>query len=355
MTNTRTERGYLTLADVSGYEAFVTGTEFDHAQEIITDLLAFLVDRLQPLLYLVQIEGDAVFAYTPQGRVSRGESLFEVIENTYAAFKNQLTAIKRYHTCTCAACQNVNTLDLKFIVHYGEYIKQNIDNHPGLLGVAPMFVRKRSWKEPVARTTGWQGYALFTEESLAELNVEPVGLQAAEFKDAPVRLFGLNLQARYESLLDAREVRIEPESADTVIRSELDAPPSVVWEWLNDPQKRNQWWESFTRWSSRSRPDGRTGPGAINHCNHGAGAMLETILDWRPFEYYTAEMHITPGHFEVLQTTYLEALPKGRTAIKVCYKLKDPRFGWMARPVCGVVGGFLGMELRRLKRLIQSE
>ena len=55
------ERGYLMLADISGYNAFIAGTEFDHAQEIIHDLLEFLVDRLRPILTLVQIEGDSVF------------------------------------------------------------------------------------------------------------------------------------------------------------------------------------------------------------------------------------------------------------------------------------------------------
>ncbi|MGB7874490.1 MAG: DUF2652 domain-containing protein, partial [Anaerolineales bacterium] len=116
MTTTSTEYGYLTLADISGYNAYVAGTEFDHAQEIIHDLLEFLVHRLRPLLTLVQIEGDAVFAYTPEIKLLRGETLFELIENTYIAFKNQLTSVKRHHTCGCAACQNVNTLDLKFFV-----------------------------------------------------------------------------------------------------------------------------------------------------------------------------------------------------------------------------------------------
>ena len=130
MNSISTEYGYLTLTDISGYNAFVAGTEFDHAQEIIRDLLEFLVHRLRPLLTLVQIEGDAVFAYTPENKLLRGETLFELIENTYSAFKNQLTSIKRHHTCTCAACQNVNTLDLKFFVHYGEYIEQSIDDYP---------------------------------------------------------------------------------------------------------------------------------------------------------------------------------------------------------------------------------
>jgi len=352
MTNTSTEFGYLALADISGYNAYVTGTEFDHAQEIIRDLLEFLVDRLRPLLTLVQIEGDAVFGYTPDNRFLRGETLFELIENTYTAFKNRLTSIKRHHTCGCAACQNVNALDLKFFVHYGEYIEQSIDDHHGLLGYAPMFVRKREWKEPVSASAGWHGYALFTEDALSKLNLNPEGLQAVEFSDGPVKTYGLNLQVRYEALLDTRQVVVTPEIADADLAFEIDAPPPVVWEWLNDPQKRNLWWESFTLWTKQLRPGGRTGPGAVNHCDHGVGDVLETILDWRPFDYYTVEMRITPGRFFLMQTTYLETKPGGRTEVKVYYQLQNPGLRWMARAFSKFVAWFLKLELKRLNRLL---
>jgi len=353
MSNTNIEHGYLILADISGYNAYVSGTEFDHAQEIIHDLLEFLVQRLRPILTLVQIEGDAVFAYTPENRILRGETFFELIEDTYAAFKNQLTSVKRHHTCGCAACQNVNALDLKFFVHYGEYIEQSIDDHHGLLGFAPMFVRKREWKEPVAVTTGWHGYALFTADSLSKLDIEPGGVKAVGLADLPVKTFGLNLQARYEALLESRRVVVSPEVADASLTSEIDALPPVVWEWLNDPQKRNQWWESFTRWTKRLRPGGRTGPGAINHCNHGVGDVLETVLDWRPFDYYTVEMRITPGRFIVTQTTHLKAIMDNSTQVTVYYQLQNPRLRWMARPFCKFVAGFLGFEFKRLNRLLQ--
>jgi hypothetical protein len=278
-----------------------------------------------------------------------------LIENTYVAFKNQLTSIKRHHTCGCAACQSVNMLDLKFFIHYGEYIEQNVYDHHGLFGYAPMFVRKRGWKAPVADSAGWQGYALFTEESLSKLNIKPEGIEAVEFAGSPIKTFGLNLQARYEAALENRQVVVSPEIADAGLTFEIDAPPPVVWEWLNDPQKRNQWWESYTRWTKRLRPGGRTGPGAINHCDHGVGSMLETVLDWRPFDYFTVEMHITPGHFELFQTTYLEALPNGKTMVKIYYQLQNPHLRWMARPVCRFAAWFLKIELGNLERLMANK
>ncbi len=355
MNKLNLERGYLILADISGYNAFVAGTEFDHAQEIIQDLLEFLVNQLRPILTLVQIEGDAVFAYIPGDRLLRGETLFELIENTYFAFKNQLTSVKRHHTCDCAACQTVHTLDLKFFVHFGEYIEQSIEDYHGLLGFAPMVVRKREWKRPVAKSAGWHGYALFTEDALSNLNLRPEGLEAVEMSADPVKTFGLNLQSRYEKMLETRQVVVSPEMADASLTSRVDASPPVVWEWLNDPGRRNQWWESFTRWTNRLRPDGRTGPGAINHCDHGIGEMLETVLDWRPFEYYTVEMHVTPGRFVIMQTVNLQANPQGTTELKVYHRLQNPGLRWMAVPFCKFSSWFLSLEIRRLNRILASQ
>lgn len=70
------EHGYLELADISGY---------DHAQEIIADLLQLSV----------QIEGDAVFAYMPEKKMGRGETLFELIEVCYQLQNPRLRWIAR--------------------------------------------------------------------------------------------------------------------------------------------------------------------------------------------------------------------------------------------------------------------
>ncbi len=60
------EHGYLVLADISGYTAFLSQTELDHAHEILTDLLETILKRFKTLLTICKLEGDAVFAYTPE-------------------------------------------------------------------------------------------------------------------------------------------------------------------------------------------------------------------------------------------------------------------------------------------------
>jgi hypothetical protein len=64
-------------------------------------------------------------------------------------------------------------------------------------------------------------------------------------------------------------------------------------------------------WSAGLRPLGRTGTGARNHCSHGLGQVVETVLDWRPFSYFTVQITPPSGNVTLLQTYQLEALPDG--------------------------------------------
>jgi hypothetical protein len=84
------------------------------------------------------------------------------------------------------------------------------------------------------------------------------------------------------------------------------------------------------------------------------GDVLETVLDWRPFDYYTVEMRITPGRFNVMQTSHLEATSDGGTKLKVYYRLQNSRMRWMARPFSRMLVWFLDLELKRLKRILAS-
>jgi hypothetical protein len=54
-------------------------------------------------------------------------------------------------------------------------------------------------------------------------------------------------------------------------------------------------------------PKGRTTAGAVNHCMHGSNlAMIETVLDWRPFDYFTVTQDVLQA---VLMTITFQLLP----------------------------------------------
>src|SRR3989442_15505112 len=128
------QQGYLVLADISGYTSYLAGVELDHAQGVLTDLLETIVASFKSLLTISKLEGDAVFGYVPESQVSRGETLIEFVEAGYMAFRDRLDGIRRRTTCTCDACRAIPSLDLKFIIHHGDYMTQSIAGIHELVG-----------------------------------------------------------------------------------------------------------------------------------------------------------------------------------------------------------------------------
>ncbi|MGH2523364.1 MAG: DUF2652 domain-containing protein [Anaerolineales bacterium] len=334
---TRTQHGYLLLADISGYTSFVAGTELEHSQEILSELLELIINRLTPTLTLSKLEGDAVFVYAPEAHLSRGEILLELIEATYIAFKDRVEGIRRRTTCQCNACRAIPTLDLKFLAHHGDYIVQQVSGIKELVGSDVNLVH-RLLKNHIAEATGWRAYALFSEKSLEHMGLRPAGLhpQKESYEHlGDVQTYSLNLHVRYKEIIEARRIALPPEDADLSMVQDYAAPPPVVWDWLNDIQKRNLWAEGAGHFSAVERPGGRTGVGARNHCAHGKGESVETILDWRPFDYYTMETR--EGQMMQLETFRLEPLPNGGTRLHYLLKMRMPLpFAlprWLNRPL----------------------
>jgi hypothetical protein len=314
--NQETQNGYLILADISGYTSYLAGVELTHAQDVLTELLELIVEHFKPLLTIVKLEGDAVFAHVPHTKIQRDEILLELMESTYLAFRDRVESILRRTTCECNACKSIPNLDLKFILHYGEYIQQNVSGIIELVG-SDVNLAHRLLKNRVSDATGWKAYALFTEAGLKQLNVEVDNLhdQIESYEHlGEVKTYSLDLHARHKELIDARRVFISAEESDQTITRLVPASPIVLWEWMNDIQKRLKW-ESYDDIRPLDRPGGRTGAGASNHCAHGKNVVLETILDWRPFEYFTAEYPMG------IRTLHLEPVPNG-TRLNIYFKLK---------------------------------
>jgi hypothetical protein len=328
-----TESGYMVVADISGYTSYLARTELEHSQEVLAELLGIIVDRFQHLLQILRLEGDAVFAHTSGSMLIRGETLVELLEETYTAFRDHIRGIVHRTTCDCNACRAIPSLDLKFIVHHGTYMVQRISGITEIVGseVNRLF---RLTKNHVSETVGWNAYILFTSASVEQIGLDPGGMhrQVEVYEHlGEVVTYAVDLHARYEEIANARHVVLALEEADGTIAIELDAPPIVVWEWLNEPRRRNQIMPEVI-WSAASRLGGRTGAGASNHCAHGKnGLTAETILDWRPFEYVTSRQvnnKMPDKLLDMISTFVLEPLSDGsRTRVVWAHRLERlPRF-----------------------------
>jgi len=287
----RTHEGFLLLADISGYTQFLTGTELEHAQAIVRELTMLVRDRLVPPMHFVKLEGDAVFCYAEGVVFVDGERLIQLLEVCYFDFSNHLLNMTRNTTCPCAACAAIGSLDLKFVCHYGTFV---IDANAGGVDLAgaDVILVHRLLKNTVSQTTGVKAYALLTEACLQHLP-QAMDLPA---HDEYYESFGItaggvhDLKPVVAAMRGARQHYVGPDDADYVFSIEVPIPPAAAWNYWLDPIERQRWLcRHFSRKPDRAtrNAQGRIGPGAAMHCNHGPATWRWEFVDWRPFASVT--------------------------------------------------------------------
>lgn len=287
----QSRHGYLVLADISGYTSFLARVELEHAHEILTDLLEVIVDKFQSLLTISKLEGDAVFAYVDEALVPRGETILELIESTYVAFRQRRDTSNRVTTCTCKACQSMPSLELKFFVHHGSYMVQHIAGTQELVG-SDVNLAHRLMKNHIVEHTGWKAYAMFTRIAMEcmQLTLEDVYNQIETYEHlGDIETITIDLLPRYETLAASHKHFISPETAEASLSHEFDAPLPILWQINTSPAILTAMSNKTLVWSAFKRPGGRSGIGAVNHCAHGKGVLQATIVDWHPFDYFTVQ------------------------------------------------------------------
>jgi uncharacterized protein YndB with AHSA1/START domain len=293
------ERGCLVIADISGYTGYVVESPLEHAEDVLADVTGLVAERLGRVLVLNKREGDAVFGYVPEGALD-GTMLLDAVEDCYFAFRNRLVGMQHATSCDCNACGKLPELDLKFVVHFGDFIRRPAADGEELTGSA-VIVAHRLLKNAVEA----KGYALLTESAVTELGIDPDGLGLAEHREdypdvGEIGGWTLDLEARWHSELDRRRILVGAREAEFEFETVVPVPPSVAWEHLTTPAKR-------TLWQGRVEQEttgGRRGPGTTSFCVDGRFRIFEEILDWRPFSYFT-EARTFPGGKLVVTTELL--------------------------------------------------
>jgi class 3 adenylate cyclase len=196
------QAGYLLLADISGYTSFVAQTEIEHAGLALSYLLETIVEKLDDLLTISKLEGDAVFAYLGENNVQDCKSLLELIDQTYLAFRDRAQDLYDHATCPCRACKAIPTLDLKFILHHGEFVLQQVAGIRDLLGTDVNLIH-RLLKNGVFEATGWKGYAIFTDQALEHMQCskENYFRRCESYEHlGEVNIYCMDLHARYDEM-----------------------------------------------------------------------------------------------------------------------------------------------------------
>ncbi|MDK1119452.1 MAG: DUF2652 domain-containing protein [Anaerolineae bacterium] len=280
--------GYLLIADISGYTAYLTQSEMDHANPILRSLLEALVMQIGEPMHLWRMEGDAILAYSTEKEFPSGDTFLAICENLYQAFAARRLDIIQNTTCPCRACANVSGLDLKIMAHHGEFEQMQIGPMTDISGPDVILVHRMA-KTDVKQVTGVQSYALFSQAAYEAMGIQTPLLEYEthfeHFGNVPMRVYDL-AKAWEKHRASAAIFRVD----DNVVysfRHPLAAGPTVAWEFLTAPELKRRWMDMH---SVSIETDGRIGPETRYHCVHELASFRYRITDWRPFGYFSTHI-----------------------------------------------------------------
>jgi uncharacterized protein YndB with AHSA1/START domain len=353
------ERDCLLIADISGYTGYLAGVELDHAQDILADLISTLVTALRPTFRLAKLEGDAAFMIAPAARLD-GSSLLDTIERCYFGFRRRRRDVRQATSCECDACLRIPDLNLKFVVHLGDVARQKVFGLEELVGAAVIVIH-RLLKNSVVAETGVEAYALFSQAVLDEMALDPQPLAMrphVEVYEHVGEIAGWvhDLERRWREEDARARVFVGPDETIVAKTYEVAAPPAVAWEFLTTPGRRVLWMAGVTD-VIQDAPGNRRSVGTTNHCMHGKDAVVEEVLDWRPYDYFTVRSTVeTPaGPVKIVNTTELEPTADGTRVSLRFAKSRSARERALVEPLIPTFEAMIAAGSASLRSIIAAE
>lgn len=347
------ETGFLVIADLTGYTAYLSGSEIEHAPTIAGDLLETIVGRLDPPFRLAKFEGDAAFLWVEDGR-AEGPLLVDALEASYLAFRRRLRSIDQATSCDCNSCRLAPRLDLKLFVHHGSYVRTRIAGRDELAG-SDVIVVHRLLKGAGAVAASGKGFALFTAAAAQALGLDAGELGLVRAKESvehigDVSTLTLDLEARWQAESGKRRLDMSGSEPILSLDTTIEANPALVWAFLTSPAHRTRWEGPIV--IEETLTGGRRGVGTLAQCVTGRLATLEEVVDWQPYDHVGWRLTV-PGIGPVAAAADLEPVDAGThlrlrweyrgtppldaAAIQRVREEKEAAFGRLQRAITGTL------------------
>jgi uncharacterized protein YndB with AHSA1/START domain len=187
----------------------------------------------------------------------------------------------------------MDDLDLKFVAHHGEFIRQKMLGREELAG-SDVIVVHRLLKNAVGERLGDHAYALYSDACVRAMGIDPAAQGLADHQEkidiiGDVTCWVRDLETAWGQENDRQRNEVTRDKAAVVLEFDFAAPRPAVWDYFTMPELRPKWRaaDEVREAADPANGGGRRGVGTVNHCMHGAAAIIEEILDWRPFDYLT--------------------------------------------------------------------
>jgi uncharacterized protein YndB with AHSA1/START domain len=233
----------------------------------------------------------------------------------------------------------MQSLDVKFVVHHGEFIRQKMSGREELAGRDVILVH-RLLKNDVGKTFGRHAYALYSDAGVRAMGIDPLAQGLQEHAEAiehigETKCWVSDLEEAWTRETETARTLVQRADAFLIMEREFAAPRRVMWDLVTSPAHHLRWQRSDG--VRESTAQGRRGAGTQNHCLHGKDAIIEDVVDWRPFDYVTLTALLPiPGAPKILLSYTFEERSDGGTHFEFRIakpKPKDLAFYEQVRPL----------------------
>lgn len=289
------QQGYLLVADIMGYAEFRDPEELAHAENTLRELFDTLIKQLKSPWEIHELGADPIFACLLDGDILQAQTLVEMVEDFYRSFAKKREQILQNTTCSCKACEQISTLSLKVIVHHGSFIVNEVAGVERLTGT-DLLVTHSLLRNQITEATGIETYAFFTEAAASAMSLGELvhGMRIHTETYEQLGQYGgfvHDLQVISKRTEEGRRNYVDLEKLYFKVDGDFPAPLAIVWDYLTEPER----WRKRLRanyMELRRKSQGRVGVGCDQHCVHGKQLKIQTIVDWKPFDYITTDMTI---------------------------------------------------------------
>ncbi len=348
------QRGFILIADITGYTAYLNESELVHAQGTLTDLLELLIDHTRSPLVISRLEGDAVISYGLEDGFLSGQTFLETIETTYNDFRKAIELMVLNNTCRCNACANVSALDLKFFVHYGSFVLQQLGDHQELLGTDVNLIH-RLLKNSVTEATGIRAYLLCTEAAVEALGIDSSDRMVRHVEQVPdfgeTVVWVTDMTPLYEAWAAQDRIVIDSSEAVGGVNSvDIGLPKALVWDYLADPGFR-RFILADDRMDLLDRQGGRVAAGSSYMCYHGDKVLPQVVLEWDPFDRMVVEQALD-GTNTVLIDMLLSPIEGGTRLTTIAAR---PTGGLLLKVLLRVNGFNVRRQLKQFRDAVEGD
>ena len=294
------KKGFLTVADISGYTRFLAETELEHANGILKDLFDSMIPEFKKSVTISKFMGDAIFAHAENTAYENSQFMVDFSKRVYNSFSDKKDIIRINTDCTCNACKHMDELDLKIFVHYGEYMNQNINGNEELAGsdVNTIF---RLMKNNVVDDTGIEAYLLITESALKAMDLD-YGSSDKMFGYKEIEHVGkVNylINDLFKNWQESKNnVKYFIDKDDPLLIDELSeefcVSAEIAFLMYTKPE-----WRKVNLHADKidifNKNGSTQGIGTKLHCHHGDEVSKMEISDWNPGEYISLKFALPFG------------------------------------------------------------